>query len=96
MCSGHSHKPLFIVIFAGGFTTKFIWCIIISGRDLSLGDYINGGGAALLVNYKFSVMVGITWHLQFIFYGMGTTQMGKYDFSSWTIHMAFIIFFSNI
>ena len=31
-----------------------------------------------------------------MFYGMGTTQMGKYDFSSWSIHMAFIIVFSNI
>ena len=31
-----------------------------------------------------------------MFYGMGTTKMGKYDFSSWTLHMAFIIVFSNI
>jgi L-rhamnose-H+ transport protein len=31
-----------------------------------------------------------------MFYGMGTTQMGRYDFSSWTIHMAFIIVFSNM
>ena len=27
---------------------------------------------------------------------MGTTKMGKYDFSSWTIHMAFIITFSSL
>ncbi len=28
---------------------------------------------------------------------MGTTQLGKeYDFSSWSIHMAFIIVFSNL
>jgi L-rhamnose-H+ transport protein len=27
---------------------------------------------------------------------MGTTQMGQYDFSSWTLHMAFIIIFSNL
>lgn len=34
---------------------------------------------------------------QFFFYGMGTTKLGeKYDFSSWTIHMAFIIVFSNL
>jgi L-rhamnose-H+ transport protein len=31
-----------------------------------------------------------------MFYGMGTTKMGRYGFSSWTIHMAFIIIFSNI
>jgi L-rhamnose-H+ transport protein len=27
---------------------------------------------------------------------MGTTQMGRYDFVSWSLHMSFIIMFSNI
>jgi L-rhamnose-H+ transport protein len=27
---------------------------------------------------------------------MGTTQLGKYEFSSWTLHMAFIIVFSTL
>ena len=30
------------------------------------------------------------------FYGMGSTQMGKYDFASWSMHMAFIIVTSNV
>ena len=36
------------------------------------------------------------WFLQFFFYGMGTTKMGEYDFSSWTLHMSFIIVFGNL
>jgi L-rhamnose-H+ transport protein len=36
------------------------------------------------------------WYFQFFFYSMGTTKMGKYDFSSWTLHMASIIIFSTI
>jgi len=51
---------------------------------------------SLLTNYVFSALAGITWYFQFFFYGMGTTKMGKYDFSSWTIHMAFIITFSSL
>jgi L-rhamnose-H+ transport protein len=51
---------------------------------------------SLLVNYVFSALAGTTWYFQFFFYGMGTTKMGKYDFSSWTIHMAFIIIFSSL
>jgi L-rhamnose-H+ transport protein len=51
---------------------------------------------SLLSNYVFSALAGITWYFQFFFYGMGTTKMGKYDFSSWTIHMAFIITFSSL
>ena len=31
-----------------------------------------------------------------MFYGMGTTQMGKHDFASWSIHMSFIIVFSTL
>jgi L-rhamnose-H+ transport protein len=51
---------------------------------------------SLFANYLFSALAGVTWYFQFFFYGMGTTKMGKYDFSSWTIHMAFIITFSSL
>ena len=40
---------------------------------------------------------GLTWYLQFFFYGMGESLLGdKYSFASWSIHMAFIILFSNL
>ena len=38
----------------------------------------------------------MTWYLQFFFYTMGETQMGEYQFSSWTLHMASIIIFSSL
>jgi L-rhamnose-H+ transport protein len=47
-------------------------------------------------NYLFSALAGTTWYFQFFFYTMGATQMGKYDFASWTLHMASIIIFSTI
>jgi len=47
------------------------------------------------VNYFLCMIAGVLWYLQFFFYGMGSTQMGKYDFASWTLHMAFIIVTSN-
>ena len=50
----------------------------------------------LIKNYIFSALAGITWYLQFMFYGMGRPKMGKFDFASWTVLMAFIIVFSNI
>src|SRR5260370_32576847 len=34
--------------------------------------------------------------MQFFFYGMGTTRMGKFNFSSWTLHMASIIIFGSL
>jgi len=50
----------------------------------------------LKLNYLLCAIAGVTWYLQFFFYGMGTTMMGKYDFSSWTLHMASIIIFSTL
>jgi len=88
--------PLLIIALAGGFTTNFIWCMILNLRNRTFSDYVRADGASLPLNYLFSALAGITWYLQFFFYSMGTTRMGKYDFSSWTIHMAFIIVFSNL
>lgn len=90
------NNPVFIVIFAGGFTTNLLWCVYLNIKNRSGYDYINAAGSPILTNYLFSALAGTTWYLQFMFYGMGTTQMGEYDFSSWTIHMAFIIVFSNM
>ena len=70
--------------------------MVLNIKNRTTKDYLNGGSAPLLGNYTFSALAGVTWYLQFMFYGMGTTRMGKYDFSSWTLHMAFIIVFSNI
>jgi L-rhamnose-H+ transport protein len=103
--------PVLIVALAGGFTTNFVWCAALSVKNKSGRDYLRvrpaetapGRAAAparplasLVSNYFWSALAGTTWYFQFFFYGMGTTQMGKYDFSSWTIHMAFIITFSSL
>jgi len=50
----------------------------------------------LFCNYIFAGMAGVIWYFQFFFYSMGTTKMGKYDFSSWTLHMASIIIFATL
>jgi L-rhamnose-H+ transport protein len=48
------------------------------------------------MNYVLSAAAGIIWYFQFFFYSMGQTKMGKYEFSSWTLHMASIILFSTL
>lgn len=88
--------PILVVALAGGFTTNFIWCVVLNIRNRSWGNYLDAKGASLLGNYIFSSLAGLTWYFQFFFYGMGSTKMGKYDYTSWTIHMAFIIIFSNL
>ena len=50
----------------------------------------------LTYNYLFAALAGVIWYFQFFFYSMGQTKMGKYDFSSWTLHMASIIIFATL
>jgi L-rhamnose-H+ transport protein len=126
--------PVLVVVLWGGFTTNFIWCVILNLRNRSGHEYLNlrrtavgeisaaegvmlsavaeesslrdrqspdwhppsDTPAPLLANYIFSAIAGVTWYLQFFFYSMGQTKMGKYDFSSWTLHMASIIIFATL
>jgi L-rhamnose-H+ transport protein len=125
--------PVLVVLLAGGFTTNFIWCVILNVRNRTGYQYFhsgirdavperneehileavtdapaeemavaagpalkNGVRAPMLANYFYSALAGTTWYMQFFFYTMGETQMGRYRFSSWTLHMASIIIFSTL
>lgn len=91
------NNPVFIIAMAGGFTTNVVWCIVLNIKNRSIRDYVSGSAAQLAPNYCLAGLAGAIWYLQFFFYGMGTAKIGKeYGFSSWTIHMAFIIIFSNL
>ncbi len=52
--------------------------------------------STLVQNYIFAALAGVIWYFQFFFYSMGQTRMGRYDFSSWTLHMASIIIFATL
>jgi len=127
--------PALIVVLLGGFTTNFIWCVILNFRNRTGHQYFSStvresepdranqpkletatdapaeemAAAArishdpvaltqipMLPNYLFSALAGTTWYFQFFFYTMGETQMGRFKFSSWTLHMASIIIFSTL
>jgi L-rhamnose-H+ transport protein len=83
------------VILAGGFTTNFLWCAALHVQNGSVKDYVDRQ-SPLVANYLLVALAGTIWYLQFMFYGMGTTKMGQYDFSSWTLHMASIMMFGTI
>jgi L-rhamnose-H+ transport protein len=91
--------PILVILLLGGFTTNFVWCVLLNIRNRTGKEYISAGpknDVPMLRNYLFSALAGTTWYFQFFFYTMGETQMGKYRFSSWTLHMASIIIFSSL
>ena len=98
--------PALVVILAGGFTTNLLWCLILNYRNRSFREYVVPAEEAakpiaskrpsLFSNYFFSGLAGAIWYMQFFFYTMGESQMGRYKFSSWTLLMSTTIIFSTL
>jgi L-rhamnose-H+ transport protein len=97
--------PVLCIVLLGGLTTNGIWCAWLIWRGGSAGEFIgrrnparDGEGTAppLVRNYLLAALGGTLWYGQFFFYTMGESQMGRYGFSSWTLHMASIILFSTL
>lgn len=92
-----ANTAVLVVILIGGLASNAVWCLLLNARNRSFGDYRTGPAGRQLRNYLLSALGGVIWYGQFFFYGMGTTKLGdQYNFSSWSIHMAFIIVFSNL
>lgn len=64
--------------------------------QIEVAEETSSRPAPMLANYLLCALAGTTWYFQFFFYTMGETQMGRYGFSSWTLHMASIIIFSTL
>lgn len=94
--------PVLCVVLLGGLTTNALWCGYLIVKNKSAGEWAGKTAAAsdiktpLLPNYLLAALGGTLWYFQFFFYTMGESQMGKYGFSSWTLHMASIILFSTL
>ena len=93
------------VVLAGGFTTNFLWCLFLILKHHSGGQWLGATGSEpssgapplpLARNFALCALGGLLWYFQFFFYTMGESQMGRYGFSSWTLHMASIILFSTL
>ena len=90
------NNAIYPVLLLGGFTTNFIWCMMLNRRNKSFGDY-TASNTPLRRNYLWAILAGTTWYFQFFFYGMGDTYLGdEFRFAGWTLHMAFIITFSTL
>jgi L-rhamnose-H+ transport protein len=90
------NNAVLCVILAGGFVTNTLWCLILNQRNRSFASYRAATARQTTGILLLCALAGVVWYFQFFFYGMGSTKMGAYDFSSWSLHMAFIIICGNI
>jgi len=86
-----------IVSTSGCFVVNFVWFIVLGIKDKTLKEFtvLEGLTANTLIkNTLWSALVGVMWCTQFLFYGLGHVQMGRFQFISWVLHMSMLIFFS--
>jgi L-rhamnose-H+ transport protein len=90
--------PTLIVVLFGGWFTNALWCGGLLLKNRSARQFLGSGEGprTTALNYLFSSSAGLLWYLQFFFYSMGQARMGRYDFSSWTLHMAGTILFATL
>jgi L-rhamnose-H+ transport protein len=93
--------PVLCLVMFGGLLTNAVWCAFLILRNRSAGEWRGrvigeGAKAPLLRNYLLCAVAGTAWYFQFFFYTMGESQMGRFGFSSWTLHMASIIIFGTL
>jgi L-rhamnose-H+ transport protein len=99
--------PILCLVMFGGLLTNTAWCIWLIARNGSAGQWLGkpaaspldgviGARTPLVANYLLCAVAGTAWYFQFFFYTMGESQMGRFGFSSWTLHMASIIIFGTL
>lgn len=91
--------PVLCLVMFGGLLTNAAWCAWLIMKNRSANQWAGGGdasGAPLLANFLLCAVAGTAWYFQFFFYTMGESQMGRFGFSSWTLHMASIIIFGTL
>jgi L-rhamnose-H+ transport protein len=83
----------------GAFVTTALYCLWLSRSQKTFHEFRRARdtlAGALPTNYLMALLTGVMWYSQFLFYGIAHVRMGKFEFSSWAIHMLMLILFSSL
>jgi L-rhamnose-H+ transport protein len=84
----------------GAFLTTAAYCLFLHVRHETLGELVGSsagwGTARVRLNLALAILTGFLWYGQFFFYNLGHVRMGRYEFTSWAIHMTMLVLFSNL
>lgn len=87
---------IYIFSNTGAFLTTALYCLYLHRKEKTIGEYTRINESGLGLNYLLAALTGILWYGQFFFYGLGHVRMGKYEFSSWAIHMILLVLLSAL
>ena len=87
---------IYIFSNSGAFVTTLLYCLYLHKKERTMGEYTSSDHKVLGKNYLLAILTGLLWYGQFFFYGLGHVRMGKYEFSSWAIHMIMLVLLSAL
>ncbi|MFZ4779314.1 MAG: L-rhamnose/proton symporter RhaT [Terrimicrobiaceae bacterium] len=90
------NNAVLCIILPGGFVTNTMWCLFLNWRNRSFPAYGAASPRQTFQMLGLCALAGVIWYFQFFFYGMGAAKLGAFDFSSWSLHMSFIIICGNL
>ncbi|WP_018630152.1 L-rhamnose/proton symporter RhaT [Niabella aurantiaca] len=90
-------NAVYIFSNSGAFLTTLVYSLYLHRKNRTFGEYRRAAvPGALTTNYLMATLTGFFWYGQFFFYGLGHVNLGRYEFSSWAIHMILLVLFSAI
>ena len=92
-------NAVYIFSNSGAFLTTLLYTVWLGRREKTFGEFrrvTQAAAGALPMNYAMALLTGCLWYSQFLFYGLGHVRMGRFEFSSWAIHMIMLILFSSL
>lgn len=87
---------IYIFSNTGAFVSTLLYCLYLHNKEKTFSEFSSISVGRLSINYLLSLLTGIMWYFQFFFYGLGHVRMGKYEFSSWAIHMIMLVLISTV
>ena len=68
--------PIFVLALAGGFTTNFIYSLILTVKKKKISDFRLKDRALMTKNFLLSALAGIMWDCPYFFFGLGANKNG--------------------
>ncbi len=89
-------SAVFLVLYSGSFLTTLVWCIYLSVKNKTYSNFVRRSSNSLGVNYLCCAFAGFLWYINYVFFGMGKSQMGEFSFVAWGILMILTIVFATL
>ncbi|MEN6449748.1 MAG: L-rhamnose/proton symporter RhaT [Thermoguttaceae bacterium] len=90
----------YLFVNPGAFLTALGYSLFLAAKNRSLGQLVRLPDGEvrgrLPFNHLMAFLTGTFWYGQFFFYNLGHVRLGRYEFTSWAIHMIMLVLIGTL